>query len=111
MERSSPMEACPKDKVHDVAKKILGTGSESDQDVYVTIGGRVLKGSEELGSCGVRDGSTVQVVREAARWRKTQGQEIQTEKPEQKCAGEAKSNKGPAIRECDKDAVIQMMRG
>ena len=63
MERSSSMEAYPKDKFHDVAKKILRTGSESDQDVYVTIGGRVLKGSEELGSCGVRDGSTVQVVR------------------------------------------------
>ena len=43
------MEVSPKDKVHDVAKKILRTGSESDQDVYVTSDGRVLKGSEELG--------------------------------------------------------------
>ena len=31
--------------------------------MYVVSYGRVLKGNEELGICGVRDGSTVQVVR------------------------------------------------
>ena len=34
----------------------------SDQDVYVTSGGRILKGSDKLKSCEVRDGSTVEVT-------------------------------------------------
>ena len=37
--------------------------SRSDRDVYVTSGGRILKGSDKLKSCEVRDGSTVQVMR------------------------------------------------
>ena len=50
-------------KVRDVARRVLRSGSEDHQDMYVVSDGRVLKGNEELGSCGVRDGSTVQVVR------------------------------------------------
>ena len=42
------------DKVDDIVKKI----PISDQDVYVTSGGRILRGSDKLKSC-----------------RKTQGQE------------------------------------
>ena len=50
-------------KVRNVARRVLRSGSEDDQDMYVVSDGRVLKGNEELGSCGVRDGITVQVVR------------------------------------------------
>ena len=52
------MEVSPEDKV----QKILNTVSGSDQDVYVTSGGRLLRGSDKLKSCGVRDGSAVQVI-------------------------------------------------
>ena len=52
------MEVSPEDKV----QKILNTVSGSDQDVYVTSGGRILRGSDKLKSFGVRDGSTVQVM-------------------------------------------------
>ena len=52
------MEVSPEDKV----QKILNTVSGSERDVYVTSGGRILKGSDKLKSCGVRDGSTVQVM-------------------------------------------------
>ena len=52
------MEVSPEDKI----QKILNTVSESDRDVYVTSGGRILKGSEKLKSCEVRDGSTVEVT-------------------------------------------------
>ena len=52
------MEVSPEDKV----QKILNTVSGSDRDVYVSSGGRILKGSDKLKSCEVRDGSTVQVV-------------------------------------------------
>ena len=61
-EEKEEKEESSKVKVRDVARGVLRTG-ESDQDVYVTSEGRMLEGSEELGSCGVRDGSTVQVVR------------------------------------------------
>ena len=48
----------PEDKV----QKILNTVSGSDRDVYVMCEGRILRKSEKLKSCGVRDGSTVQVM-------------------------------------------------
>ena len=60
-EKTVLMEVSSKVKVR-VARRVLRTG-ESDQDVYVTSEGRMLEGSEETGSCGVRDGNTVQVVR------------------------------------------------
>ena len=34
----------------------------SKSDVFVTSGGRALRRSEELRSCGVREGSTVEVI-------------------------------------------------
>ena len=52
------MEVSPEDKV----QKILKTVSGSDRDVYVTSGGRILRGSGKLKSFGVRDGSTVEVT-------------------------------------------------
>ena len=52
------MEVSPKDKV----QKILNTVSGSDRDVYMMCEGRILRKSDKLKSCGVRDGSTVQVM-------------------------------------------------
>ena len=52
------MEVSPEDKV----QKILNAVSGSVGDVYVTSGGRILRKSDKLKSCGVRDGSTVQVM-------------------------------------------------
>ena len=52
------MELSPDDKV----QKILNTVSGSDRDVYVMCEGRILRESDKLKSCGVRDGSTVQVT-------------------------------------------------
>ena len=52
------MEVSPEDKV----QKILNTVSGSERDVYVTSGGRILRGSDKLKSFGVRDGSTVEVT-------------------------------------------------
>ena len=52
------MEVSPEDKV----QKIPNTVSKGDQDVYLTSGGRTLKGSDKLKSFEVRDGSTVEVT-------------------------------------------------
>ena len=77
--RTSTVEMAMSDKVDDIVKRFpIG---DQDQDVNVTSGGRILRGSDKLRSCklrscGVRDGSTVQVTSRAGR-RKTQGQEEQ----------------------------------
>ena len=68
--KTSAMEMEMNDKVDDIVKKI----PISDHDVYVTSGGRILKGSDKLKSCEVRDGSTVEVT---SRMR-GQGQEEQS---------------------------------
>ena len=57
--KTSAMEMKMSDKVNDIVKKTL----ISDQDVYVTNEGRVLRGGDELRRCGVRDGCTVEVMR------------------------------------------------
>ena len=57
--KTSAMEMKMSDKVNDIVKKTL----ISDQDVYVTNEGRVLRGGGELRKCGVRDGCTVEVTR------------------------------------------------
>ena len=56
--KTSAMEMEMSDKVDDIVKMI----PISDQDVYVTSEGRVLRGGEELKRSGVRDGSTVHVM-------------------------------------------------
>ena len=67
------MEVSPEDKV----QKILNTVSGSDRDVYVTSGGRTLRGSDKLKSCEIRDGEHSGGHEQDARRRKTQGQEEQ----------------------------------
>ena len=58
--KTSAMEMEMSDKVDDIVKKMKGP--ISDQDVYVTSGGRILRRSDKLESCEVRDGSTVEVT-------------------------------------------------
>ena len=92
------MEVSPEDKV----QKILNTVSKSDRDVYVMSGGRILRGSDKLKSCGVRDGSTVEVTSRMRGGGKHKDKKSKAEKqaasaktPEQKCDGESKSDEGP----------------
>ena len=91
----------PEDKV----QKILNTVSKSDRDVYVTSGGRILKGSGKLKSCEVRDGSTVEVtsrMRGGGRHKdkKSKSEKKQTTNPErleQKRDEEPRSDEGPKM--------------
>ena len=52
------MDVSSKDEV----QNILNTVSGSDWDVYATCEGRILRKDDEVKSCAVRDGSTVQVT-------------------------------------------------
>ena len=56
--KTSTMEVKMSDRVDDIVKRT----PISDQDVYVTSGGRTLRRSDKLESCEVRDGSTVEIT-------------------------------------------------
>ena len=54
----TPMEVSLMDeKIEDVMRRI-----QKDEDAYVTMQGKVLRTSENLKSCGVTDGCTIQVT-------------------------------------------------
>ena len=99
--KTSAMETEMNDKVDDILKKI----PISDQDVYVTSVGRILRRSDKLKSCEVRDGSTVEVtsrMRGGGRHKdkKSKSEKKQTtnpEKPEQMRDGESRSDEGPEM--------------
>ena len=56
--KATPMEvSLSDDKVEDVLRQV-----QIDEDVYVTMHGRMLKTGEKLKSCGVTDGCTIQVT-------------------------------------------------
>ena len=52
-----PLDVSQDDAINDVIKQI-----QSDEEVYVTMHGRVLKRNDKLKSCGVSDGCTIQVT-------------------------------------------------
>ena len=67
------MEVSPEDKI----QKILNIVCESDRDVYVTSGGRILKGSDKLKSCEVSRRQHSSGHDQDARRRKAQRKEEQ----------------------------------
>ena len=77
------MEAAQNGKVSDMMKRI-----PSSDDMYVTIGGRVLRGSDKL-SCGVSDGRTIQVT---SRMRGGGRRKDNKKRSEKKQAASAKEN-------------------
>ena len=51
-------EVSPEDKVQNILNPVSG----SDQDVYAMCEGKMLGKDDELKSCGVTDGCTIQVM-------------------------------------------------
>ena len=110
--KTSAMEMEMSDKVDDIVKKI----PISDQDVYVTSGGRILRRSDKLESCEVRDGSTIQVMSRMRGGGKHKDKKSKVDKkqpvsaktPEQKSTDEEEGDRGPAILENEKEAIIPM---
>ena len=99
--KTSAIEMEMSDRVDDIVKKI----PISDQDVYVTSGGRILRRRDKLESCEVRDGSTMEVtsrMRGGGRHKdkKSKSEKKQTtnsQRPEQKGDGESRSGEGPEL--------------
>ena len=102
--KTSMMEMEMSDKVDDIVKKI----PISDQDVFVTSGGRILRTSDKLESCEVRDGSTIQVTSRMRGGGKHKDKKSKVEK-KQFMRQEPLKNEGPAILESEKEAVIRML--
>ena len=92
-------------------------GRDKTDSECVTMHGRTLKRSEKVNSCGVSDGCTIQVtnrMRGGGRHKDKKGkaekkQATSAKTPEQKFTDEEQGDRGPAIRECDKDAVVRMI--
>ena len=102
--KTSTREVEMSDKVDDIVKKT----PISDQDVYVTSGGRTLRRSDKLESCEVRDGSTVEVMSRIRGGGKQKEKKSEVEK-KQGMKQESLKNEGPAILESEKEAVIRML--
>ena len=100
------------DKVEDVMRQV-----QKDEDVYVTMQGKALRMSDELKSCGVTDGCTIQVTSRVRgggkhKEKKSKGEKKRAAKPqgpEQKSEEETMRDKDPVVEECDRDAVVQMI--
>ena len=107
--RTFPLDVSPDDKVDDVIRQI-----QSEEDMYVTMHGRVLKRSEKLKSCEVTDGCMIQVTSRMRGGGKHKDKKSKAEKKqtasgktlEQKFVEKVRSDEVPAIRECDKDATV-----
>ena len=110
--KTSAVEVEMSDRVDDIVKKT----PISDQDVYVTSGGRILKRSDKLKSCEVRDGSTIQVMSRTRGGGKHKDKKSKVDKkqaasaktPEQKFTDKEDGDRGPAILENEKEAIIRM---
>ena len=111
--KATPMEVnLTIDKVEDVLRQV-----QNDEDAYVTLQGKMLVASEKLKCCGVADGCTIQVtsrLRGGGKHKDKKGQKekkraVKPNGPEQKSEEEPKSDEGPMIQECDRDAVVQMI--
>ena len=98
--KTSTMEVEMSDRVDDIVKKT----PISDQDVYVTSGGRILRRRDKLESCEVRDGSILEVtsrMRGGGRHKdkKSKSEKKQTtnsQRPEKR-DGEPRSGEGPEL--------------
>ena len=75
---------------------------QKDEDVYVTMHGRVLKRSEKLKSCGC----TTQVTSRLRGGGKHKDKKSKAEK-KQVMSQKAVNNEGPAILESEKEAIIR----
>ena len=102
--KATPMEVnLTDDKVEDVMRRI-----QKDEDVYVTMHGRVLKRSERLKSYEVTDGCTIQVMSRLRGGGRHKDKKSKVEKKEG-MKQEPLKNEGPAILESEKEAVIRML--
>ena len=100
--KTFPLDVSPDDKVNDVIKQI-----QKEEDVYVTMHGKVLRRNEKLKSCGVSDGCTIQVMSRLNGGGKHKDKKSKAEK-KQVTRQEPVRNEGPAILESEKEAVIRV---
>ena len=86
------------DNVEDVLKQV-----QSDEDVYVTMNGQVLRRDEKLKNCGVSDGCAIQVTSRMRGGGKHKDKKSKVEK-KQVTRQEPVRNEGPVVLESEKEA-------
>ena len=108
------MDVSPDERV----QKILNTVSGSDQDMYVTVHGRVLRRSGKLNSCGVSDGCTIQITSRLCGRGGHKDKRNKAEKKRDKDGNRQKdqqvelvSDTCQEMTQSQKDVTIQMLEG
>ena len=94
--------------VGDIAKKTVDSKNHHKNDVYVTCEGKVLRRSEELKSCEVRDGCTVHVVSRLRGGGKHKDKKGKVEK-KQITRQEPMSGENRTTPERDENKMIQLL--
>ena len=111
--KAFPLDVSPDDRVNDVIRQI-----QSDEDAYVTMHGRVLRKSEQLKSCEVTDGCTIQVTSRLRGGGKHKNKRSMTEtkrnvdesgKKDQQVG--SMSDKCQEMTQAQKDVLIQTIEG
>ena len=106
--KAFPLEVSLTVMVSDVVRRTPSSARCSKRDVYLTSWRRVLRRSEDLRSCGVSDGSAVQVT---SRMRSGGTHKDNKSKADKKRVAslekQPQSDKGPAIQERDKRKVLR----
>ena len=77
----------------------------------MTMGGRVLRRSEELRSCGVSDGCTIQLTNRMRRGGRHKDKKSKVDKKATISSKRSEQLQVQVIQECDKDAVIRKLEG
>ena len=102
--KATPMEVNLTDgKVEDVMSQI-----QKNEDVYVTMYGKVLRRNEKLKSCGVSDGCTIQVTSRLQGGGKHKEKKSKVKKKQVTREGPVR-NEGPVVLESNKEAVIRIL--
>ena len=94
--RKHTQDVTPSDRVKDIMTRIPINKRGREDSMYVTLEGKVLKLSDDVKGCGVRDGSTLHVNHRGSRMRRPWEQDAQQAEQDN---GEAAKTRAPTCCE------------
>ena len=115
-----PLDLSPSARVSDTMRRIPNSACCGKRDVHVTCEGRVVRRGAALKSCGISDGSTVQIMsrmlggrkhRDNTGTRRTERRRSKEQKKSKarKCVSEGESEEAPGQNTDERDAMSGLM--
>ena len=111
------LHATPSRTVEDFRQEAKSKNKHEIGDPYVTFEGKVLRGSDEMRSCGISNGSMVQMIRRVLgaggrknkelREMSAKGSALKTEPQLEQNAGKPEDDQGSLIQERAEDEVTR----